>query len=273
MFIYQDLMRDAIANRPAPGSRGRRFISTDTHVEYYDDGTTWQAIPLDAALITSGTLPAARLPNPSASTLGGVESIAAVTHQFLTSISTSGVPAQAALVAADIPNIAESQVTGLTTDLAAKAPLVSPALSGVPTAPTPATSDNSTTLATTAYVKAQPQPFTAVLFWPGTQTKTNLFAFTIPKIGTLSITVTWAANFADSYGTAPGTNATATANIAVKKNGTQFGTISISTSGVFTFTTTSGAAQTAVSGDLITLVNPLDSTLADFGVTLAATRV
>jgi hypothetical protein len=260
MFIYQDLMRDAIANRPAPGSRGRRFISTDTHVEYYDDGTTWQAIPLDAALITSGTLPAARLPNPSASTLGGVESIAAVTHQFLTSISTSGVPAQAALVAADIPNIAESQVTGLTTDLAAKAPLVSPALSGVPTA-------------TTAYVKAQPQPFTAVLFWPGTQTKTNLFAFTIPKIGTLSITVTWAANFADSYGTAPGTNATATANIAVKKNGTQFGTISISTSGVFTFTTTSGAAQTAVSGDLITLVNPLDSTLADFGVTLAATRV
>ena len=35
------------------------------------------------------------------------------------------------------------------------APLASPALSGVPTAPTPATSDNSTTLATTAYVQGQ----------------------------------------------------------------------------------------------------------------------
>ncbi len=35
------------------------------------------------------------------------------------------------------------------------APLVSPALSGLPTAPTPGTADNSTSLATTAYVKAQ----------------------------------------------------------------------------------------------------------------------
>lgn len=35
------------------------------------------------------------------------------------------------------------------------AKLASPAFTGVPTAPTPATSDNSTTLATTAYVKAQ----------------------------------------------------------------------------------------------------------------------
>jgi len=37
-----------------------------------------------------------------------------------------------------------------------RAPLASPALTGTPTAPTPATADNSTTLATTAYVKAQP---------------------------------------------------------------------------------------------------------------------
>lgn len=41
------------------------------------------------------------------------------------------------------------------TALAAKAPLASPALTGAPTAPTPATNDNSTTLATTAFVKAQ----------------------------------------------------------------------------------------------------------------------
>jgi hypothetical protein len=51
--------------------------------------------------------------------------------------------------------VAESQVTNLTADLAVKAPLASPAFTGTPSAPTPATSDNSTTLATTAYVKAQ----------------------------------------------------------------------------------------------------------------------
>lgn len=44
---------------------------------------------------------------------------------------------------------------GATSDaLALKAPLASPALTGAPTAPTPATSDNSTRLATTAMVKA-----------------------------------------------------------------------------------------------------------------------
>jgi hypothetical protein len=43
----------------------------------------------------TGTVAAAQLPNPSATTLGGVQSKAAVTNQFLTSISTSGVPASA----------------------------------------------------------------------------------------------------------------------------------------------------------------------------------
>jgi hypothetical protein len=41
----------------------------------------------------SGSIAASQLPNPSASTLGGVESVAAVSHQWLRSISTSGVPA------------------------------------------------------------------------------------------------------------------------------------------------------------------------------------
>jgi hypothetical protein len=49
--------------------------------------------------------------------------------------------------------IAESDVTNLVTDLAAKAPLASPALTGNPTAPTPATEDNDTSIATTAFCK------------------------------------------------------------------------------------------------------------------------
>ena len=59
-------------------------------------------VVVSASDITTGSLPAAQLPNPSASTLGGVESIAAVAHNYLTSISTSGVPAQAQPVLADL---------------------------------------------------------------------------------------------------------------------------------------------------------------------------
>ena len=50
--------------------------------------------------------------------------------------------------------ITQSDVTNLVSDLAAKAPLASPTFTGDPKAPTPATSDNDTSVATTAYVKA-----------------------------------------------------------------------------------------------------------------------
>lgn len=52
-------------------------------------------------------------------------------------------------------SITQSQVTNLTTDLAAKAPLASPALSGTPTAPTAAVDTNTTQIATTGYVVGQ----------------------------------------------------------------------------------------------------------------------
>lgn len=45
--------------------------------------------------------------------------------------------------------------TDLQTELNLKAPLASPAFTGNPTAPTPATGDNDTSVATTAFVKAQ----------------------------------------------------------------------------------------------------------------------
>jgi hypothetical protein len=46
----------------------------------------------NASNLSSGTVPAARLPNPSASTLGGIQSYVAVTNQWIDSISTSGAP-------------------------------------------------------------------------------------------------------------------------------------------------------------------------------------
>lgn len=47
----------------------------------------------------------ADLPVPSSSSLGGVQSLAAITHQFLTSISTSGVPTQAQPAFSDLSGI------------------------------------------------------------------------------------------------------------------------------------------------------------------------
>jgi len=60
----------------------------------------------NATNISSGTLGAARLPNPTASTLGGTQSIASVSHNFLTQLSTSGVFSQAQPAFADLTGTA-----------------------------------------------------------------------------------------------------------------------------------------------------------------------
>jgi hypothetical protein len=64
-------------------------------------GSAWASAVL-AISDLSGSVSAAQLPNPSASTLGGVESIAAASHNFLTDISTSGVPHKAQPACTDL---------------------------------------------------------------------------------------------------------------------------------------------------------------------------
>jgi hypothetical protein len=67
-----------------------------------------------ASDLGTGTLPAGRLPNPSASTLGGVQSKAAVASNWLTSISTSGVPAASQPDFSDISGaVSPSQLNGM----------------------------------------------------------------------------------------------------------------------------------------------------------------
>lgn len=56
---------------------------------------------------------------------------------------------------------AQSDITSLTSDLALKAPLASPALTGVPTAPTATGGTNTTQIATTAFVQAAVSAATA----------------------------------------------------------------------------------------------------------------
>ena len=54
----------------------------------------------------------------------------------------------------DALTLAQSQVTGLSSALAALAPLASPAFTGNPTAPTPSPGDADTSVATTAFIAA-----------------------------------------------------------------------------------------------------------------------
>jgi len=79
-------------------------------------------------------------------------------------------------------------------------------------------------------------------------------------------------DFAGSVGHCT-TNPTATAAFTIAKNGVSIGSMSISTSGVFTFATTGGATS-LVAGDRITITapSPQDTTLADVAFTFKGTR-
>ncbi len=68
----------------------------------------------NASNISSGTLAAARLPNPSASTLGGIESLASTSHEWINTISTGGVPSATQPACGDLSNSAASCSTDTT---------------------------------------------------------------------------------------------------------------------------------------------------------------
>lgn len=62
----------------------------------------------------SGVASPSQLPNPTTSTLGGIEAIAAVSHQWIDSISTSGVPHQSQPAYGDISGAPLPYLTGNT---------------------------------------------------------------------------------------------------------------------------------------------------------------
>lgn len=88
---------------------------------YYDTvSSKWQVTAMagadvNASNIATGTLPPGRLPNPTASTLGGIQSLAAVSHNWINTISTSGVPSATQPAFVDISGTASltSQVNGI----------------------------------------------------------------------------------------------------------------------------------------------------------------
>lgn len=105
----------------------------------------------DASTITTGVLPVAR---------GGTGVGAHTAGSYLLGNGADPVasktPAQVLAdinAAAKVHSHAISEVNGLQLALDGKAPLVSPAFTGMPTAPTPAATDNSTRISTTAFVQ------------------------------------------------------------------------------------------------------------------------
>jgi hypothetical protein len=66
--------------------------------------------------------------------------------------------------------LSEAKTSGLVSDLAGKAPLASPALTGVPTAPTAAAATNTTQVATTAFVLANGSGGSSLVRGTGTLT-------------------------------------------------------------------------------------------------------
>lgn len=128
--------------------------STETANKNYVDAVALGAVP-DASTIAKGKL---QLANDLSGTASSPTVVAThLASPLPTSQGGTGTTTPVTSVAGRTGAIviAESDVTSLTSDLAAKAPLASPSLTGVPTAPTAAPATNTTQLATTAFVEGE----------------------------------------------------------------------------------------------------------------------
>ena len=114
-------------------------------------------------------------------------------------------------------------------------------------------------------------PYDIPLSFSGTPTAGQLIGKVV-----VARDVSFPANFSGSAGHI-GTNPTSTFAIDVQDNGVSIGTISISTGGVFTFSTASGTAKTVSSGHRIEFYapanSPADATAANIAATLKGTAI
>jgi hypothetical protein len=113
------------------------------------------------------------------------------------------------------------------------------------------------------------QPFDLSAFYPGVPGGSTI-VMRVP----VARSITFPANFTGSK-FAASANATATTVFDIKKNGSSVGSISIAAgTTTATFTSSGGAAQSFVAGDVLSIVCPAspDTTLSDPGFVLSGTR-
>ncbi len=121
-------------------------------------------------------------------------------------------------------------------------------------------------LVPTAQLPALPAPYDVLAFYPGSPVGTALLTkLVIPRA------VTFPVGLAGSRGHV-GANPAAGVTLSIKQNGTQIGTVTISTAGAFSFSF--AAAVTMAAGDVLTVYNQAvaDGSLADVSLTLVGTR-
>jgi hypothetical protein len=115
------------------------------------------ALSVTEAKLADGAVATAKIAT-GAVTSGKIGTGEVATTNIADSAVTSAKIANDTIVDADINTaaaIAQSKISGLTTALGLKAPLASPDLTGVPTAPTATAATNTTQIATTAYVRGE----------------------------------------------------------------------------------------------------------------------
>ncbi len=181
--------------------------------------------------------------------------------------NTGGAAAPVALTATQVKTLLAIAVA----DVSGAAALASPALTGNPTAPTQSAGNNSTRLATTAYVDAAViamagAPFDIGLYIEGVMTNgENVLRYVFNRAMTLPVSLT------GSHASA-NTASTGTVSFTLKNNGSSIGTITFTGSATGTFTFASPV--TFAAGDILTIIAPAtaDATLADVNINLAGTR-
>lgn len=146
------------------------------------------------------------VPNPTSTTLGGVQSKAAVSNQFLTSISTSGVPASAqpaftdisgTATAAQLPNPGASSLGGIRSYAAVSNQWINTiSTSGIPASAQPAFTD----ISGTASAAQLPNPGASSL--GGVQSKASAASNFLTQISTSGVVSAAQPAFTDISGTA-----------------------------------------------------------------------
>ena len=248
-----------------------------------------QTITLTGDLTGSGTGSFATTVN----SVGGINSSTIATLPTTVSSHTSSITTNTNSIATLNTNVSANtssittntnNISTNTADILLKAPIASPAFTGVPTAPTPSTSDNTTQLATTAYVKANLATVSAGTL-TGTSLASTITGSSLTSIGTLtsgsvpysllSGTVpTWNQNTTGNAATATTAgNITATSNTTITSL-TNLNTVGTITSGIWSGTTIAlsngGTGATTASGALTNLgaeASANKSTATDLGST------